>query len=435
MSIDTQAFMTKYNHLTVSQLLVEAAITSHLSAFVMVDIVNFSKLNAEIGYSLCDEILANVSKTLQSLNQSVDDDLVIHYYADKFVLILKNISTNSELLTYTRYIKDYFGRNKICLNSLEVPIDVLVSGCRSVDVTTSGDSILQCLEWAISMQKTGESGPVLATPALAEMHRKSIGRYAIIRDALSNGEIRNYYQPIIDMRSTEVVGVETLVRWINPTVGTMLPNTFLPIIEETRQMKALTMTVLSNILNDFPHEEIRRCKSANPNFYISINVPPSVLVDEDFRDGLLLIVNENPELIDVLSVEITEQTFDAPVSSIIDYCNQLRSHGIKILIDDFGNGYSSLGRIGALPIDAIKIDRMFLLNKEHLEINECVIAFAINLAKTRNIKVIFEGVADRSTSEYIKNLGGIYGQGFFYSKPVPSADLIRQLAPKLTQIE
>lgn len=416
--------MTLPKHQQIAGILDSVIKFSENAGVLLVDIANFSLLNVGLGFDKCDLLIVEVEKMLSRL---VDvGDVVHYYYADKFIVIIEHTATK-EIIAHSNYIKQSFSSSPVKLNSLEIPIDVLISHCCVTDVPPSGATILQTLEWSMSLIKQNPHNADVAPEVhslSADEAVRNVGRHSLIRDAIKNGEMHNYYQPIFNMRSNSIVGFESLARWINPTIGVMPPASFLPFIEQNNQMEQLTKTVLNNILRDFSESDIQYMRSQCPDFYISINVPPAVLIRRDFRDVLIGIAKQNPVYSGLLAVEITEQSLDTPLSIISDCCDHFKSNGVRVLIDDFGTGYSSLNRIANLPINAIKVDRSFLMDTDNKDINASIIRFALDIAAKRGLQVVFEGVANKEALDFALSLGAISGQGFHFSEPISAADLI-----------
>ncbi|MCS6958842.1 MAG: EAL domain-containing protein [Pseudanabaenaceae cyanobacterium SKYGB_i_bin29] len=244
--------------------------------------------------------------------------------------------------------------------------------------------------------------------------------YNDLCQAIPNQELEIYYQPIVSIADNKISGFEALLRWQHPTRGKVSPGEFIPIAEQTGLINNMGAWVAQRSML-----QLSRWHSAYPQLMVSINVAGSQLLDPQFINVIengLSITGVSPSQI---KLEITESDIITDVDRAINQLQQLRELGVKVCLDDFGIGYSSLSRVQEFPIDVIKIDRTFIKQKNW------VIANIIQLlADSLGVEVIAEGIETVEQLTKVRGIGCDYGQGFLFSPPLPvkeATDLLAQV--------
>lgn len=237
-------------------------------------------------------------------------------------------------------------------------------------------------------------------------------------DALENHEFVPYYQPKYDVTTNKPVGAEALARWIHPTKGFISPGVFIPIFEKNGFISKLDFYIWECVC-----KQLKGWKDSGvPLFPVSVNVSRVNL----YNPNLSKIIIELTKKYDVdpkyFNIEITESVYTDDNVMIDDITSQLRKNGFTILMDDFGSGYSSLNVLKDVQVDMLKMDMMFMFKAKYDGRAETIISSVIRMAKWLNIPVIAEGVDRAEQVEFLKSVGCDYIQGFYYSKPLPSAD-------------
>jgi EAL domain-containing protein (putative c-di-GMP-specific phosphodiesterase class I) len=244
-----------------------------------------------------------------------------------------------------------------------------------------------------------------------------------LRRALARSEFVNYYQPKVELATGRIVGVEALVRWMDPTRGLVPPGEFVPALETTGLIGDVAQKIMERAVDDW-----RSWRDAGLNApRIAVNVASAQLRDDDFIPALqraLQGVQGDPSAI---SIEITESILISNMERAIEVLTQVRKLGIPVAIDDFGTGYSSLAYIVTLPIDELKIDRAFVKKITADPAYEGIVRTCVSLARGLNLKVVAEGVETEAQAVKLAELQCDQAQGFFYSPPVPADQLVRML--------
>ncbi len=239
-----------------------------------------------------------------------------------------------------------------------------------------------------------------------------------LKQAIQNNEILNYYQPLVDMRSSFLTSMEALVRWDHPTKGIILPDDFVGLAEDSGLIMELTYKVLDKAL-----EDCAALKSAGTIIQIAVNVSVKALTDLRFPDHLqakLIEYNLDPSQ---LIIEVTETAFTDDMSHLLDILTRIRMKGIHLSIDDFGTGYSSMQMLHRGPFDQLKIDRSFVSKVTADQGAGVIVESSVIFSQKMKMSVVAEGVETVEVWDYLLKMGCDKAQGYLIGKPIP-ADLI-----------
>ena len=242
--------------------------------------------------------------------------------------------------------------------------------------------------------------------------------------AFENREFVVYMQPRVLLANDEIKGAEALVRWKKKDGSIIYPNDFIPVFERNKSVTQLDFYVYEEVCRYLKE----RLESGKKTVAISVNVSRVHLysIDEFITKikGLLVKYNIPPKY---LEFELTETSFTDKVDDSITLLSRLRKLGVKVSLDDFGSGYSSLNVLTKLPLDILKIDKEFLRDFENDSEEKIVIPSVIEMAKKLNLEVVCEGVETKEHVEFLRSIGCEYAQGYYYSKPIPQEEFDRLL--------
>ncbi len=244
-----------------------------------------------------------------------------------------------------------------------------------------------------------------------------------LRRALDKDEFVNYYQPKVELATGRIVGVEALVRWMDPARGLVPPGEFVPALETTGLIGEVAQKIMGRAIADW--RTWRDAGLSAPR--IAVNVAAAQLRDDDFVPALKRALDALAGDPSALSIEITESILISNMERAIAILEQVRALGVPVAIDDFGTGYSSLAYIVTLPIDELKIDRAFVKKITADAAYEGIVRTCVSLARGLNLKVVAEGVETEAQAVKLRDLQCDQAQGFFYSPPVPADQLVRML--------
>lgn len=244
-----------------------------------------------------------------------------------------------------------------------------------------------------------------------------------LRRALAKSEFVNYYQPKVELETGRIVGVEALVRWMDPGRGLVPPGEFVPALETTGLIGDVAQKIMERAIDDWCSWRDAGLEAPR----IAVNVAAAQLRNDDFVPALQRALQVLRGDTSALGIEITESILISNMERAIEVLTQVRSLGVPVAIDDFGTGYSSLAYIVTLPIDELKIDRAFVKKITADPAYEGIVRTCVSLARGLNLKVVAEGVETEAQALKLRELQCDQAQGFFYSPPVPAEQLVRML--------
>ncbi len=241
-----------------------------------------------------------------------------------------------------------------------------------------------------------------------------------MKSALESGQFHAYYQPKYDLMTGEIKEAEALVRWIHPEKGVMPPSSYLPIFERNGFITKMDAEICDLVCADLKIWRDRGIKIMP----VSVNISWVDIYNPNLPELLTGIVKKHGLNTDMLHLEITETVYTQNPHLMIDAIKKLRDAGFVIAIDNFGLGYSSLNMLSKVSVDEIKLDMRLLDNNLFVKGNKSIIKFIVDLAKDMGLKVIAEGIETEDDYNYLKKIGCGIGQGYYFSKPLPSYEFV-----------
>ena len=261
----------------------------------------------------------------------------------------------------------------------------------------------------------------LDSAALAELRVEKELRFA-----LSNDQIRVYYQPITRLADGRLAGFEALARWMHPTRGLVPPTTFVPIAEASGLSAELAIVCLRHVMRDLV--AMRARAAARPDHVeepqIAVNISGHDLTAPDFIEQLSAIATADSGHIGNVTLELTETALVHSPSEAAEALAHARRLGFKIDVDDFGTGYASLNYIRTLPVDGLKIDKTFVQGASDCATTRSIVASMLQLAESLGLRVVSEGIETAAQHALLQMLGSEFGQGYLYGRPLPLAQTL-----------
>lgn len=248
---------------------------------------------------------------------------------------------------------------------------------------------------------------------------KKVYDAAEVRSAIENGELVNYYQPKVSLATGEVVGVETLVRWLHPKNGIVYPDQFIGVAEEHGLIDDLTRVVLMGALT-----QVKAWKDKGLMLQVSVNVSFDNLTSLDFADFVEAEAAAARVAPQDLMLEVTESRLMLDARAPLETLTRLSLKRFRLSIDDFGTGHSSLVQLRNIPFNELKIDRGFVHNAWADETARAIYDASLGLAKQLGMQSVAEGVEDRNDWDFLRRTGCEFAQGYYIAKPMPAADLL-----------
>ncbi|GGY53886.1 hypothetical protein GCM10011297_28260 [Bacterioplanes sanyensis] len=386
-------------------------------SLLFIDLDHFKDINDIYGHDVGDVVLKQVAQRIRT--EVRDSDTVCRFGGDEFVVLLPEISD------YNAHLKA-----KDILNRLATAIDFpgyQLTPSASIGITSypkDGDNYADLMRKAdIAMYQAKHSGretTALFDEQLAQQYERSVMVDTSLRRALEKEEIRVEYQPQIDLRTGNVVGVEALARWHSDALGDISPSEFIPIAERSQAIESLGLYVLTTALHDIGQLN----RQLEQQLHLSVNVSSRQFWHSQFLFFVHQQLNNEGFPANLLSMELTESlAMENPQRASL-VMRAVRESGIKLAIDDFGTGYSSLAYLKSLPFNTLKIDRSFVQDIGVDGDDEAICKAVISLADTLGKQTIAEGVETASQAEFLLKHRCYYAQGFLYSPSLPIAELI-----------
>ncbi|MCQ6275241.1 EAL domain-containing protein [Bacillus sp. V3B] len=407
-------FLNKY----LEELLISHNNEEELIAMFFLDLDRFKTINDTLGHNIGDALLKQIGNRLQgSLRKS---GFISRQGGDEFVIVLANISDEEEATTASKEIVELFSLPfNINNEKLYISASIGVSLHAISQIKRTNKTIEECIDMLIkqsdiAMYQAKELGGKNYQFCSSELNKKVIRKSNLEKQlcqALENKEFSIVYQPQVDLVSGDMVGMEALLRWENPELGKVGPFEFIPILEEMGLIIPVGNWVLKHVC-----EQMKQWRE--DDVYISnvaVNVSPRQIHKSMFVDTVRKILEDTELPPDSLELEITESTIQN-VEESIEILNQLRKLGVKLSIDDFGTGFSSLSYLKKLPIDNLKIDKSFIdeLDKD----GEVIVKTIIDMGKNLNFKVVAEGVETEMQLSILRGQRCTLAQGYYFSKPI-----------------
>ena len=397
------------------------------AAVLLMDLDRFKEINDTLGHHYGDLLLQELGTRLKSALR--ETDTVARLGGDEFGVLLPSMPdrrvVNEVIERIRSAVEEPFNLMGLPL-AIETSIGVSLYPDHGEDV----DTLLQRADVAMYMAKS--------TNSLFEIYDEKADQYdptrltlvGELRRAIDERELKVFYQPKAILGNGDVDGVEALVRWNHPERGLLGPDQFIPLAEHTGLIGPLTMYVLDEALS-----RCREWRDQGINLSVAVNLAMRNLLDINFPDRVAEILEKWRLSPTTLELEITENTIMADPFRAMSVLGRLNEMGVKLSIDDFGTGYSSLAYLKRLPVDAVKIDKSFVLGMGEDNNDGAIVRSTIDLARNLGLHVVAEGVENSDTWTELRDLGCDLAQGYLISRPIPADELTAWLHQRKEYME
>jgi EAL domain-containing protein (putative c-di-GMP-specific phosphodiesterase class I) len=382
------------------------------STLALVQIENSDEVFTALGQASLEIFLDEFADRVQQFSRTRDE--VVNVAPNKVCILLHGV--------YEQIQIDLAGAKLARL--FEAPIQILNEEFRA-NVHTAfvlpGDEVLdtrsrlRIAEMGLS-EARAQNQPYVVKTAAIERTTVGVKRVREIEVAFERGEFVMYFQPKVHAAYRTFVGAEALMRWHDPSQGVRSPADFIPYVEHSQVMRTMTWFAIKS--------SVAQAAEWADDLCVAVNVTPGLLLESALVDN----VRDTLSIFDFdasrLTIEITEDAMVQDFAKTLDMLMQLRELGVKISIDDFGAGYSSIGYFRDLPIDELKIDRSFVANMLQRSRDFDLVKAITDLAHTLAMKVVAEGVEDEATADALQTLGVDVLQGYWFGKPMQGDDFV-----------
>lgn len=379
----------------------------------------FRVVNELHGYAAGDELLVACARRLQgTLRRS---DTLARIGGDVFAVVLDNIPDEEILSRTADKVRQAFLQPFHCAGS-EIFLSLSIGMELSSRVSSDAADMLRHAELAMhQVRRDDHRSYLLYDDQQAPVDRVRAGLESALYHALERDELNLVYQPQVDISSGHFTGVEVLLRWHHPVLGDVSPVVFIPVLEETGLIASFGRWVLEHSVQQFA--DWLKQQEIPSTARLSVNLSPRQFGQPDLVAQVSGALSRSGLPASQLTLEITESTLMHNMQQSVEQLHELRALGVSIAIDDFGTGYSSLAYLKDLPIDYLKIDRVFVKDIVSNAHDAAIASSIISLAHNLGLSVVAEGVENTEVLDLLNLLGCDQYQGFFFSRPLPPAEL------------
>jgi diguanylate cyclase (GGDEF)-like protein/PAS domain S-box-containing protein len=398
------------------QALAGAARSGEKVAVAVLNLDRFKHVNDTLGQRAGDRLLRSVGRRLQKHVR--DGDTVARTAADEFVVVLPGVSHAGDVVAIVAKLEQTL-RRPLKLEGQNVYANASIGIALFPEDGAGGEELIKNATTAMRRVKRDDGGSYrLYSQTMSAEVAQRLALESGLHRAFERRELVVHYQPLVGAARGAVVGVEALVRWQHPEHGLMLPAMFIPLAEETGMIVVIGHFVIAEACR-----QLRQWRAAGlPPLRVAVNLCARELVDE----RLVAVVADALTAADMppeaLELEITETVMMRDVAATARILEQLKAVGVRVALDDFGMGYSSLSQLGALPIQTLKIDRSFVNGMASKPSDAAIVTAVIGLGHELGMKVLAEGIETKEQHAALRRLGCDELQGFYFGRPSPAAE-------------
>jgi diguanylate cyclase (GGDEF)-like protein len=379
-------------------------------AIMLFDVDGQRNVNESMGHAAGDKLLVETADRIRGIADP--GALVGRIGGDEFVVTLRAPSIDATIEIATRMRERL--RGPMVVGSLTLDLNTAVGVSVYPDHGSDPESLLQRAELAANAAKVLPYGVQPFHPALESRAVRRLGIAADLRQALDNDQLEVYFQPKVTLGDRHVVGVECLARWVHPAHGQVAPEDFVAVAEHTGQLARLTEVVLAGGL--------RRCRAwadADRPLAIAVNLSARILLDARFPELVRELLEEHGVDPGLVTFEISEPGMLSDIERVLPSLYRLRDLGVRLSVDDFGTGASSLAYLRQWPVHEVKIDDSFVQGMATDSGDLAIVRAVIGLSREFGLTVVAEGVESELTLELLEEMGCEIGQGYLFSRPLP----------------
>ena len=393
-------------------------------ALLFLDLDDFKTINDSLGHEAGDELLRIVARRITTVLRA--EDLASRQGGDEFAVLLSDVDDERAAVAVAERLAAAL-TPELELSGRALSISASI-GLVMAEPGARAEELLRNADIAMYSAKTNAKGGIRVFEA--ELHRLAVDRLELgseLVHAIGDGQLVLDYQPIVELASERITGVEALVRWRHPTRGLLGPGQFIPLAEETGAIVGLGAWVLRQACT-----EVQRLRTTQPGceqLELSVNVSIKQLRAGDFP-GLVAEVLESTGLpAHALVIELTESLLIEEPAETIGELERIKALGVRLAVDDSGTGHSVLSYLQELPIDIVKIDKSFVDTVHTSPEQAKLVAGIVQLSESLRMEVIAEGIEEAAQADRLRSMRSRLGQGYLYSRPVSPAAIAKLLAP------
>ena len=389
-------------------------------AVMFLDMDRFKMINDSLGHLAGDQLLQTVALRLQSCLR--DGDTLARVGGDEFNLLVPDIAGREDAGMVAHKIIERL-KGPVVLDGYEVFVSFSIGIAIFPEDGQSIDVLIKNADMAMYHIKThGKNGYEFFADNMKSAFHRQLSLENGIRKALEKKEFELFYQPQYDISSNRICGMEALIRWSHPERGLLLPDQFIPLSEETG-----LIIEIGNWVLDSACRELKSWQQLGFNgVQMAVNISAAQLMQPEFERRVLEVLKKHGVAGEQLEIEITENILMKDMDQAVSKFQQLAANGVRMAVDDFGIGYSSLSYLHSLPLNTLKIDRSFISGIESKKDHSSIVTAVLAMARELDLEVVVEGVEREAHVDYLRQLQRVRAQGFFLGRPEP-AEEVRKL--------
>jgi diguanylate cyclase (GGDEF)-like protein/PAS domain S-box-containing protein len=395
---------------------------NEMLAVMFLDLDNFKNINNTLGYATGDKLLKAVAQKLKHCLRRTD--ILARMGGDEFIVLLPDIIRKQDVEKVALKILDTLNE-PFKIDGYELFISTSIGISIYPYDGKDFESLVKNADIAMYRAKNlGKNSYQIYSPNINMLTLGKLNLGNSLRRAIEREEFEIYYQPKVDIRTGEIIGMEALLRWNHPDAGRIMPDDFIPIAEETGLIVPIGEWVIRKAC-----EQNKAWQDAGyPALPVAVNISTTQLKKRDLAETIAQILVDTGLKPDYLELEVTESAVIHSLDYVINALSELKKIGVTISMDDFGTGYSSLVYINRLAVDSLKIDRSFIQELNTNPSNKPIVSAIIAMAHNLNIKVIAEGVDKSNQLIFLARNKCDCFQGYLFSPPVPSHQFEKMLS-------
>jgi len=388
-------------------------------ALLFIGVDRFKAINETLGHPVGDHVLQKAARRLQQFARETTP--IARLGGDIFALLITPLADTEQPSRTAYEILETFA-TPLKLEGYTIDVEMSIGIALYPDHGKDADTLMELAEVAMAEAKSTHSRIAMYDAGMEQYTLEHLQLAGELRQAIERNELILHYQPKIDMKEKRIIGVEALVRWQHPEKGFMAPDLFIPMAEQTGLIHPLTYWVLNEAL-----ARISRWRQQGLELIMTVNLAVQNLLDAQLVDMIAKGLQDWKVEPSWLMLEITESSLMADPVRAQKTLQKLHVMGIRLSIDDFGTGHSSLAYLKDLPVDEIKIDQSFVLNMSSDETQAMIVRTTIGLAHNLDLTTVGEGIETQEVWDQLQALGCDVAQGYFMSRPLAAADFMRWL--------
>ncbi len=389
-------------------------------ALMLIDLDRFKEINDTLGHHMGDKILKEIGPLLQARLHR-DTALICRLGGDEFTVFIQDMNDRAALEEIAHQLRSAI-RHPFEIDSIKLEVDSSIGIALYPQHGRDSHELLRSADVAMYNAKSGGTGSAFYGHATDRHTPERLAIMAELGSAIRENQLCLHYQPKFDLQQQRITGFEALVRWQHPKMGLLYPDSFIPLAEVSDVIHPLTSAVIR-----LAFAQQQAWQDAGLNFKVAVNLSARNLIDDCCVEELQTLLRESGVKPGQLELEITESALMHDPEGAIARLEKISALGVELSIDDFGTGYSSLGYLRRLPIQTLKIDKVFVKDMCSNPQDEQIVRSTIGLAHTLNLKVVAEGVEDAASLNMLEQMGCDFIQGYHISRPLAWEDMEKWL--------